>query len=94
MAVTALDSPNALCQLMVTKNFKLKLKAASYFFSLNLTSCRFCIVWPRSSAVLLKNVNIEVRINSGQFFTSDLQRKLFIKINYYPRGIIRSSGAN
>lgn len=30
------------------------------------------IVCPKSSAVLLKNVNIDVRINSGQFFTSDL----------------------
>lgn len=37
-----------------------------------LTSCRFIIVCPKSSAVLLKNVNIDVRINSGQFFTNDL----------------------
>lgn len=30
------------------------------------------MVCPKSSAVLLKKVNIDVRINSGQFFTKDL----------------------
>lgn len=32
------------------------------------------MVWPRSSAVLLKKVNMEVRMNSGQFLTKDLQK--------------------
>lgn len=43
------------------------------FLKINvLTSCKLNIVCPKSSAVLLKNVNIEVLINSGQFLTRDL----------------------
>lgn len=29
------------------------------------------IVWPKSSAVLLKKVNMDVLMNSGQFLTTD-----------------------
>lgn len=38
------------------------------------TFCKFCIVCSKSSAILWKNVNIDVLINSGQFFSRDLNK--------------------
>lgn len=58
-----------------------------------LTSCKLIIVLPRSSAVLLKNVNIEVRINSGQFFTNDLASMPFTRTCKH-RTVILMSGPN
>lgn len=58
-----------------------------------LTSCKFMIVCPKSSATLLKNVNIDVLINSGQFFTRDLASIPFTS-TWRHLTVIRTSGPN
>lgn len=57
------------------------------------TSCKFNMVCPKSSAKLLKNVNMEVLINSGQFFTKDLASIPFTR-TWRQRTVIRTSGPN
>lgn len=57
------------------------------------TSCKLLIVCPRSSAVLLKNVNIDVRMNSGQFLTSDLA-SMPLTSTCKQRTVMRTSGPN